>query len=235
MRLESARSRVPASGARLAISSSSVRLGSSRIAHSSPAPGDAPRLAVELVEAERARQPRRRVDRDHRDALAAGGAAERDRRRHRRLADAAGADADAQAPAERRSSGAHASDRQRVGEHVELGRAELGRGEQRQLDGVAAAARAGRAARGRARCLGERDGEGGRAARRRPGGRAAPRRARGVLRRRSAARATALASTASSSPPSSRAQVEQLVDRRLLGRRDGRHRGLARGRAASRR
>ena len=66
---------------------------------------------AELVEAERVGEPLGRVDRQHRDPLAARRHPGRDRRRGRRLADAAGADADADRRARRgspRSIGAHA-------------------------------------------------------------------------------------------------------------------------------
>ena len=58
---------------------------------------DAAGPVVERLEAERVGEPLRGVDRHHRDALAAGGHAHRDRRRGGRLADPAGAAADADA------------------------------------------------------------------------------------------------------------------------------------------
>ena len=105
MRFERMRSRVSSSGAWRSIRSSNVRLASSIIAHSSPfisIPCSANRsgstrhlLVAELAQAERVREPLRRVDREHGDLLAGGRRSHRDRRRGGRLADAARAGADA--------------------------------------------------------------------------------------------------------------------------------------------
>ena len=88
--------RPPRPAASRPISSSNVRFGSSIIAHSSPLALDPPprsrarstssRLVAQLVQAQRPRQPPRRVDRDQRDLLPPPRQLQADRRRRRRLA-----------------------------------------------------------------------------------------------------------------------------------------------------
>ena len=101
------RSRARSSGASGAISASKVPFASSIVAHSSPVQLDPlrgqqrgldpPRLVVELVDAERARQPPRGVDRHDRHPLPFARQPQRERRRGGRLAHAARAGADADA------------------------------------------------------------------------------------------------------------------------------------------
>ena len=205
MRLESARSRVgvvrreAARSGRRACASDRAASPTAR-----PAPGDQLRLAGELLEAERAREPRRRVDRDHRDALAARarGRARSPppssscRRRRRRRRCTAGRRAALEL--------AHAARRQRVGERRRARRpTSSGAVSRGSIDRRAAAARAASRCSRHVRVLGERDARAPRAAARPAAARVVrlAQRAR-VRRRRSARGVTALASTASSWPPS---------------------------------
>ena len=134
---------------------------SSIIAHSSPSPGSTPAsvnsagstwrsVVAELGQAERVGEALRRVDRQHRDLLAAGRHPGRDRRRGRRLADPARAGADADALAleqlgDRRPSAAQLLGRARaISLDPELG---LEQERQRRHRAPRSAPRAGRAAR----------------------------------------------------------------------------------------
>ncbi len=114
MRLESTSSRARSSGARRAISVVEGALGVEHRRPQLPAQldplggeqcgVDPPRLVVELVDAERARQAPGGVDRDDRDALPFAGEPQRERGGGGGLAHpaGAGADADAACPASRR-------------------------------------------------------------------------------------------------------------------------------------